>query len=208
MSSKLNNIKGLASYILCMVLFITNSNAYPKSTTELKEVTLTLLSQRWIPDKPLCEREKGDVIVVVSDDLLVQFRLANNSKENIYYLSSVYEPEPTGYLLYRKVGGTEWKATSPDRGREGSLTGGGYKWQLLPPGTSVEFKFSDLSSREGEHAVSVLVNSQPEHAGRVEIISDSYRPMQPATKNTEAQQHNQRVTRSTSRPRPLSFRRN
>jgi hypothetical protein len=140
-------------------------------------VTLTVVSQRPLgEDSTWMKNQDSDVFVAVRDDLVVRLRLTNNGKETVYYLASIYEPTPTGYVLYKQVGDIEWKATSPARGREGSLTGGGYEWRPLPPHTSTEFEFTDLSKRTGEHAASVLVNTRPDHIARIEVISDSYRP--------------------------------
>jgi hypothetical protein len=149
---------------------------------ELPGVRLIYVSQRWMPEDIAAEKEpvSRDVqLLGTGDDLRASFRLVNESKEAIYYLASVYddEPGPTGYILFRQAGEMEWKATTPNRGRKGSLTGGGYKWVRLSPGTAVEFEFSDLNACEGEHAASVLVNNQPDHTGRIEIISNPYSPM-------------------------------
>jgi hypothetical protein len=171
-----------ASVLLCLMyagLWNINSPAATQKSNkkEFSSVRLTLVSQRWMPkDPPVEKSEPRDVhLIGEGDDLLVCFRLANEGKENIYYLASIHEPGPTGYILFRQAG--EWKAITPDRGREGSLTGDGYNWVLLAPGTAVEFEFSDLSTRKGEHAASVLVNDKADHTGRVEVISDPYQPM-------------------------------
>lgn len=169
--------------VLAVVTLIGALTATPRAARQEDErrslpgVTLTLVSQKPIHEGPPYAREQGgDVFEVVKDDLRVRFRLTNGRKEKIYYLASIYDPKPTGYVLYKKEGDTEWKATTPARGREGSLTGGGYEWRPLAPYTSVEFEFTDLSEREGEHAVSVLVNTRPVHDRRAEIISESYYP--------------------------------
>jgi len=144
------------------------------------DVSLALVSQRKLMPEPPCDntRKGCDVFVVAGkgDDLLVRFLLTNRSGEGVYYLRSIYDKTPYGYVLYKQTGDDDWKATSPDRGRKGSK-GGGYEWQLLAPGSSVEFEFSDLSTRPGEHAVSVLINTQPDYPDLVEIVSGSYRPM-------------------------------
>src|ERR1700682_3715462 len=174
----------------CVMVFITfvsvgiGSSQTAKKQKEQKkatdDVSLTLVSQRQLTAEPPCDnsRKGCDVFLVAGsgDDLLVRFRLTNHSKENVYYLRSIYDKEPYGYVLYKQAGDDDWKATSPDRGRKGSK-GGGYEWQLLVPGSSVESEFSDLSTRPGDHAVSVLVNTQSNYLGFVEIISSSYRPM-------------------------------
>lgn len=173
------------SVLLCLMyagLWNINSQAAMQKSNkkEISSGRLTLVSQRWMPEDPAVEKEpeRRDVhLIGKGDDLLVRFRLANEGKENIYYLASIYEPGPTGYILFRQSGEEEWKTTTPDRGRQGSLTGGGYKWIVLAPGTAVEFEFSDLSTRKGEHAASVLMNDKADHAGRVEVISDPYQPM-------------------------------
>lgn len=172
--------KQLINYVLSIGLATLingcwSSRVYSQ-TAAVKEVKLTLLSQRSVPVDPPGTKI-GDVTVIVDDDLAVRFRLSNCSKENIYYLSTIYAKNPTGYVLYRQPGEKNWRATSPDRGREGSLTGGGYEWRLLAPGKSVQFEFSDLSTRDGEHAISVLVNTQPTHDGRQELISDTFHPI-------------------------------
>lgn len=149
---------------------------------ELSGVRLICVSQRWLTEDIPAKKEPvpRDVqLLGTSDDLRVSFRLVNESKETIYYLASVYddEPGPTGYILFRQAGEMEWKAATPNRGRKGSLTGGGYKWVRLSPGTAVEFEFSDPNACEGEHAASVMVNNQPDHEDRIEIISNPYMPM-------------------------------
>jgi hypothetical protein len=172
--------------LLILVPFLSSGIVRPQDDGRHKElgqtldgVTLKVLSQR-----PMLREQAGndtsctsDVFVAgPGDDLLVRFELSNRSDKNVYYLKSIYDKQPTGYVLYREARDDDWKATSPDRGRKGNK-GGSYEWQLLPPHTSVEFEFSDLSTRSGEHAVSVLANSKPDYSGFVEVISESYRPM-------------------------------
>jgi len=142
-------------------------------------VRLSVVSQRPRPeDKPNKQGVAGsDYTELVRNDLLVRFRLANNGEQRVYYLAGLNSIEPVGYTLFRKGGEQNWKATSPARGREGSFTGGGTQWLLLPPCTAVEFETLDLSTRGEEHAISIFLNYQPSHEGRIEFVSDLYSPM-------------------------------
>jgi hypothetical protein len=172
-----------ATVLLCLMyagLWSNSPAAMQKSNKNwLSSVRLTVVYQQWIPEDPPAEKESEprDVILIgEGDDLMVRFRLANEGKENIYYIASIYEPGPTGYILFKQAGG-KWEAITPNRGREGSLTGDGYNWVLLAPANAVEFEFSDLSTRKGQHAASVLVNDRADHTGRLELISDPYQPI-------------------------------
>lgn len=172
--------------LLLLTMFVTSEFASQQAgsragtrSTKLDGITLTLISHRGLtPDPGSKDKYKGTDIVLVGpeDDLLLRFRLTNRSAKDFYYLKEIYNQQPTGHLLYRQATDDDWRATSPDFGRKGDK-GGGYKWELLPPNGWVEVEFSDLSSRASEHAVSVLVNTQPNYTDFVEIISDSYRPM-------------------------------
>jgi hypothetical protein len=172
--------------MLISTICISASVGRPHSSTRIKEqerfknMDLALVSQRWRPKEQALKYDPiySDNFELDPDDyLLVSFRLTNKGAASMYYLASIYDTNPVRYQLFRKAGEVEWKATNTARGREGDFTGGGYRWLILPPGHSVEFEVPDLSTLEDEHAVSVLVNEQPKHRGRVEIISDTYRPM-------------------------------
>lgn len=171
--------------------------AYSQAGNSKVNVNLSVVSQKWITNPDLEAKEPlqvinpiqdnavdilggySDVIVVgKGDDLLVRFRLTNNEPKPIYYIAENYNCHLTGYLLFRKKKAKEWNAISPAYGRESSLTGGAFEWMTLLPGESVETEFSDLSSREHEHAISVFVNIKPTQKGRIEIISDVYHPLQ------------------------------
>lgn len=158
---------------------IRSSAQRPTRPKPSKSAALELVSQRPVTEKDLpCIPKDSDIHFVPGkgDDLLVRFRLINYGDKGLYYLASVHDHAPTGYLLYRNDGAARWESTMPDRGHEGSRTGGGYEWRLLKTGDSVEVEFSDLSTRPGDHGASVLVNYKPVHRDRVEIISESYRP--------------------------------
>jgi hypothetical protein len=176
------------SLTICFIVFITmlyggrdllHASMHFDGDKRFPSVRLSLLSQRWRPQEKTSKAggKASDVFEVGRDDLLIRFRLSNESEANFYYLAPLNTMEPTGYILFRKAGESSWSATSPARGREGSFTGGGYQWLLLPPGTAIEFEFLDLSTRSGEHAISLLVNTKPTHTDRIEYISAPYMPI-------------------------------
>lgn len=183
---------------LALIFILLSSIAAFSQTNNPKiDVSLSVISQRWMTADDLEPKKSSQVntpeldnavdflggyddVVVVGegDDLMVRFRLTNNEAKTIYYLVEGYDSLLTGYLLFRKKGTKQWNATSPAYGRETALTGGAYKWLPLLPGKSVEVEFSDLSTREDEHAISIFVNKQPTQKNRIEVISDVYYPMQ------------------------------
>jgi len=57
------------------------------------------------------------------------------------------------------------------------FTGVGVHWLLLPPGSAVVFERKDVSDKGGEHATTVYLNTEPEHKNRIELISNTYRPL-------------------------------
>ena len=143
-------------------------------------VTISYLSQRCLPpDKVPYISPSGDFID--SSDMIVRFRIENNGKQDIYYLAaSVFNSiSPVGYRLSRKSKAEEWGGIySLGRGRERDYTGSSYHWVSLPPTMAVEFESTDLSSEEGEHATSVFFNTEAQHKNRVEVISNTFVPVQ------------------------------
>jgi hypothetical protein len=86
--------------------------------------------------------------------------------------------EPVGFQMFRKSRMEGWGGTySPARGREGIFTGVGVHWLLLPPDSAVEFERKNVSDKGGKHATTVYLNTEPEHKNRVELISNTYRPL-------------------------------
>jgi hypothetical protein len=140
-------------------------------------VSLSVVSQRWIPKEKV---PYVGVDVIDFSDMIVRFRLENRGKEDIYYLAdnAMSSIAPVGFQVFRKTEGAEWEGTySPARGREGIFTGVGVHWLLLPPRSAVEFEREDVSDKGGEHATTVYLNIEPRHKNRVELVSDTYRPL-------------------------------
>ena len=151
-----------------------NERSYENS---YRGISLCVVSQRWIPQGKV--PYVGDDVIDFSD-MIVRFRLENRGKEDIYYLAdnAMSSIEPVGFQVFQKAKGAEWEGTySPARGREGIFTGVGVHWLLLPPGSAVEFEREDVSDKEGEHATTVYLNTEPKHKNRVELVSNTYRPL-------------------------------
>jgi hypothetical protein len=116
--------------------------------------------------------------------MVVKLRLGNRGKQDIYYLAddAISSMVPVGFQVFRKARMAEREGIySPARGREGIFTGVGVHWLLLPPGSAVEFVRADVSDRGGEHATTVYLNAEPEHKNRVELVSNTYRPLKRVT---------------------------
>jgi len=147
--------------------------------TRFTGVRLTFISQRSrrVGRARRGSRRTRDSFGVFRDDIRVRFRLANEGERTVYYLAPLNSREPVGYMHTRQEGATQWRVASPDRGREHLYRGYGYRWLPLRPGTVFEFEFSGLRSQRGEHAISILLNTRPNHRDRVEFFSDAYRPL-------------------------------
>lgn len=130
------------------------------------------------PEKrsPSTNAERKDYFEVPRDDLVVRLRLVNDTRKPLYYLTGVSSDEPVGAMLFRTKRKNAWASRSPSSGRQGEFTGDAYHWKLLLPSGTLEFEVLDLSVATEQHAASVFVNDQPNHDGRVEIISSPYRP--------------------------------
>lgn len=113
--------------------------------------------------------------------LAVRLRLTNTSNRHILYLATSGTIVPTGYHFFREVGASEWKSTSPARGRQGppgsEFTGAVYSWLELPPGAAVEIDAHDWSKAGEEHAFSTFVKQSPDSKPE-EITTNSYRPIE------------------------------
>ncbi len=139
-----------------------------------KGVTLIYLSQRCLPADKVPYVGKD---IIDYSDMITRFRLENNSKEEIYFLTSMGSNLilPQGFVLFRKSKDEEWTSVySPARGREGIFTGINFGWLGLPSGFAIEFESSGFSRTDGEHAGSVFLNTKPEQKGRVELISNEF----------------------------------
>jgi hypothetical protein len=162
--------------IACCLSVFAQSEKQRSVENSFRGIRLSFLSQRCLPKDKV--PYVGDDFIDFSD-MLVRFRLENRGKGDIYYLADniLSSIEPAGFQLSRKSKGAKWEATNtPARGREGIFTGEAYKWLLLPPGTAIEFEFTDLSAESGEHSASVFLNTEPEHKNRIELISNAYIP--------------------------------
>src|SRR5262245_41461179 len=170
-------------FILSILMLILAPAAFSQTGDERSYensyhgVALSVLSQRRIPkDKA---PYVGDDVIDFSD-MVVKFRLENRGKEDIYDLAdnAMGSIEPVGFQMFRKSRVAGWEGTySPARGSEGIFTGVGVHWLLLPSGSAVEFEREDVSDKDGEHATTVYLNTEPEHKNRVQRISNTYRPL-------------------------------
>ena len=169
----------VASTLILLSLPVTFSQTGNERTYDISHrgVTLSVISQRRIPKDKV--PYVGDDVIDFSD-LIVKFRLENRGNEEIYFLAddAMSSIAPVGFQLFRKSRSAEWEGTySPARGREGIFTGVGVHWLLLPPGSAVEFEREDVSDKGGEHATTVYLNDALEHKNRVELASNTYRPL-------------------------------
>jgi hypothetical protein len=98
-----------------------------------------------------------DVLILVPDDISAHFNLTNSCSKTIYYLSTIINENPWGYLLFRKEG-KEWKARTPAWGRKRGLTGSLYRWLPLETNKSITVEFTDLSCIEGERSIAGRYN--------------------------------------------------
>lgn len=187
-----SNMLRFITSVLVSIMCISASTGRAQSFTLIQEqeqfgdMDLAFVSQGWRPKEQALKIDPvySDAFELDPDDyLLVRFRLTNKCAASMYYLASLYDTYPVRYQLFRKAGEVKWKATEPGRGRERDFTGDGYRWIILPPGHSVEFEVQNLSTREDEHAVSVMVSDHPKHRGRVEIISDVFQPLRRSENN-------------------------
>lgn len=158
--------------LICPNLFAQKTKTV--SGNIFKGSTLTYLSQRCLPKDKV--PYVGEDVIDYSD-MITRFRLENNGKDEIYFLTSTISNNisPWGFVLFRKNKDAEWTSVySPARGREGIFTDDSFRWLGLPPGFAIEFQNSDFSTKDGEHAVSVFVNTKPEHKNRIELISNEF----------------------------------
>ena len=162
---------------LCSLAVFSQTGNERSYENSYRGVSLTVVSQRWIP------KDKVPYIgvdVIDFSDVIVKFRLENRGNQDVYYLAddAISSVVPVGFQVSRGARQTEWEGTySPARGREGIFTGVGVHWLLLPPGSAVEFEREDVSNKRGEHATTVYLNIEPEHKNRVELVSNTYRPL-------------------------------
>ncbi len=113
------------------------------------------------------------VFIGEPDDRMVRFKLVNTSKEPIFYLVDHDTNELIGAILSRASETEGWVTMNVRRGKTERL-GSASDWRELLPNASIEFGFSDQSTRKGQHALSIFVNNKPEQLDRKVIISEAY----------------------------------
>lgn len=170
------------SYLLVVVAVtlstvVAQSPKVRENGNTFRGVTLSFRSQRCLPKKEV--PYVGDDFIDFSD-MTTRFRLSNGSSKDVYYLASAVTStaDPVGFQLFRPNRRSGWEAPdTPARGREGTFTGEPVKWLVLPPGSIIEFETLDFSTRRGQHAASVFLNTRPAHDNRVEVISNAFVPI-------------------------------
>jgi hypothetical protein len=172
-----------AALVICVLIFSNlaeNTVGCPiRNEKRLPRVRLIPVSLKKRPPEkrsPSTNAEPRDYFEVPRDDLVVRFRLVNATRKPLYYLTSVSSNEPVGCKLFRKKKSHSWQSQSPSCARGDQFIGDAYQWMLIPRGGTLDFEVLDLSIATEQHAVTVLVNDQPNHDGSVEIISSPYRP--------------------------------
>lgn len=135
---------------------------------------LKMIEQKSPPN--LIEIPASDVIVETPDDLHFRFRLKNNCRETIYYLSyTILDQEvPAGFMIYRTKE-NDWKTRTEGALGEGSLTSPSlYHWVPLKFTESIEFEYSDFSLIEGERSLAIYVNNRPSQQKRIELLAEPF----------------------------------
>lgn len=180
MSSFPNFTHSVVIFVLIMSTMTQFALGCPISDKRrLQRVRLIPISVKKRPPEkrsPSTNAEPKDYFEVPRDDLVVRLRLVNDTRKPLYYLTSVSSNEPVGCKLFRKKKNHTWQSQSPSCARGDQFIGDAYQWMLIPPGGTLDLEVLDLSVANQEHAVTVVVNDQPDHAGCVEIISSPYRP--------------------------------
>jgi hypothetical protein len=166
--------------LLISVFSLVSFHGFTLMSTQKRDVSLNakyeVLNQRQLTEEEIERLGKPYGIA-----LAVRLRLTNISSQHILYLATSGTIVPTGYHLFRDVGTSEWKSTSPARGRQGppgsEFTGAVYSWLELPPGAAVEIDAHDWSKAGEEHAFSTFVKESPDSKPE-EITTNSYRPIE------------------------------
>lgn len=168
----------LVAFVFSLVLTTIHGSPLmgAKRMSQSLSVKYEVLNQRRLTEAEI--KQLGNLYGI---KLAVRLRLTNTGSRHIFYLATSGTMVPTGYHLFREVGASEWKSTSPARGRQGSpgseLTGISFSWLELSPGAAVEIDAHDWSKAGEEHAFSTFVRESPDSKPE-EVMTKPYRPIE------------------------------
>jgi hypothetical protein len=174
----MKRIIGTYIFIMFICSYTFGQNEIPTNNLNWADgIKLTFIGQSKIKTKKekknkSKKKEKSDVYEITPDDTLLRFCLKNESKTIIYYLATIFDEKPTGFLLY-KNDKNNWLSASPAWRKKVSLTSDGlYRWLPLNPMQSVETEFTALSQIETDHGIVIFINKSKKHDERIELISE------------------------------------